>query len=154
MSVRADAETLRLLPVFRNCDPVALQILAFSAERVNFDLDDLLLEEGEPGDAAYLIMSGSVDILRGGKVQSVAEEGALLGENAMIAGLSYSLSARARGVVVAAKLPRDVFLRVATEYPDFGRAVIGALSERLSATVRDFDAVRVQLNRSRAFSDI
>ncbi len=154
MSVRADAETLRVLPVFRNCDPVALQILAFSSERVNFDLDDFIVAENEPGEAAFLLMSGSVDILRGGKPQGQADEGTLIGDTAMIAGLPYSLSARARGPVTAARISREVFLRVATEYPEFGRAVIGALSERLSATVREFDAVRVQLNRSRSFVDL
>jgi CRP-like cAMP-binding protein len=154
VSVRADAETLRVLPVFRNCDPVALQILAFSSERVNFDLDDYIVTEKENGAAAYLLMSGTADILRGGKVEGQVEEGVLIGDTAMIAGLPFSLSARARGPVTAARISREVFLKVAREYPEFGKAVMGALSDKLSATVREFDQVRVLLNRSRAFSDL
>ena len=36
MSVRADADTLRRIPIFADCDPVPLQVIAFAAERQHF----------------------------------------------------------------------------------------------------------------------
>ena len=36
MSVRADVETIRNIPIFSECEPAHLQLLAFSAVRENF----------------------------------------------------------------------------------------------------------------------
>jgi CRP-like cAMP-binding protein len=154
MSVRADAETLRLIPLFRSCDAVPLQILAFSAQRLTFDMDEILFSEDEMPRGAFLVMSGSVSILRKGKVTAVAEEGALLGETAMIGNVAYSIGARARESVTTALIDQDLFLKVAREYPDFGHNVLNALSDKLSGTVRDFDRVRVLLAAARPYSDL
>ncbi len=154
MSVRADAATLQLLQIFQQCDSVPLQILAFSSERQNFETDEMLFEEGYNGASAILILSGSVSLLRQNKIDSVVEEGTLLGESAMIANLAYGFSARARDTVTIARIHRALFLRVASEYPDFGQAVLQALSNKLEKSVRDFDSVRAHFIKARALSDI
>ncbi len=154
MSVRADAETLRQIPLFRNCDPVPLQILAFSAERVSFDMDDVIFKAGEVSHGAFLVMSGSVSIVSHERVATVVGEGALLGETAMIGNVAYSVTARARDQVTAARIDRLLFMRVASEYPDFARTVINALGAKLGDSVRDFDRVRHQLHAGKSFSEI
>jgi CRP/FNR family transcriptional regulator, cyclic AMP receptor protein len=154
MSVWADAESLGRLQLFRGCETVPLQILAFSAERLTFEADDALFSEGEASHGAYFIMSGSVSIVRNDKILSVVEEGALLGETSMIGLIPYSITARARDTVNAARFDQQLFLRVAGEYPDFGKAVLSALGDKLSDTVRDFDRIRVQLGNGRTFSSL
>jgi CRP/FNR family transcriptional regulator, cyclic AMP receptor protein len=154
MTIRADAESLGRIPLFRGCETVPLQILAFSAERMTFEADDPLFSEGEEPRGAYFIMSGSVGIARNGKVLTVVEEGALLGETSMIGRIPYSITARAQDMVTVARFDQQLFLRVAGEYPDFGKAVLSALGDKLSDTVRDFDRIRVQLGSGRNFSDL
>jgi CRP/FNR family transcriptional regulator, cyclic AMP receptor protein len=154
MSVRADAETLRQIPLFRNCDPVALQILAFSAERLVFDMDDVIFSAGEISRGAFLVLSGSISIVVNNKIAATIEEGALLGETAMIGGVPYSITARARDAVSVARIDRSVFMRVAGEYPEFGRSVLNALGSKLGDSVRDFDRVRLQLSAGKNFSQI
>jgi CRP-like cAMP-binding protein len=153
MSVRADAETMRLIPIFKNCDPVPLQIMAFAAERIKFDAGTDIITQGDTGRNAYLLMSGKAELLRNGKTVGIAEEGSFLGEIAMIGGVPYSLTARAQGAVTAARIDNDLFLRVAGEYPEFGQKVLRALAERLDGTLRDFNQVRGLLAKGKSFSD-
>lgn len=154
MSVRADAETLRLIPIFQKCDPVPLQIMAFSAPRKNFTTNNTIIEEGETGRTAFLILSGTVQLRRAGVELGVAEEGSLLGETGMIGGLPYSLTAQAMSDVAVAQIDNDLFMRVSGEYPEFGRAVLMALAQKLDVSVRDFDQVRNKLTRIKTFSDL
>ncbi len=154
MSVRADAETLKRIPLFRDCDAVALQILAFSAERLTYDTDDVIFTEGEASRGAYFLMSGSVSVVQSGKIVHVVEEGVLLGETAMIGGVPYSITARARDTVTVARIDQSLFLRVANEYPEFARSCLDALGSKLGDTIRDFDRIRVQLGGARPFSDL
>ncbi len=158
MSVRADAETLRNIPIFAECDTVPLQVLAFAAERQNFAAGESLLTLGEVGSAAYLILSGKAEI-RAGKdgqceVIGQAEPGAFLGEVAMIAKAPYSVSVVAVSPLVAAKIDRKLFLKVADEYPEFGIAVFKALAGKLDGSLGEFNSARDMLVRARSFLDL
>jgi CRP-like cAMP-binding protein len=154
MSVRASAETLKRIPIFRECDAVPLQVLAFAAPQVTFREGDYIVDEADTARAAFFLVSGSADIRNAEGPVAIAEPGTLIGEVAMIAGTRYSVSAVAREPVVTSCIDYQLFLRVTGEYPEFGRAVMHALSERLERSMRDFDGVRVMLSKIRAFSDV
>ena len=154
MSVRVDAESLKQIPIFRNCEAVPLQVLAFAAERVQFREGDTFIKEGLKGSSAYFILSGRADIKQGRQALGVAEPGALLGEVAMIGGTAYSLTATASEALSAVRIDNALFQRVATEYPEFGRAVLDALSERLARSVKELDGVRGLLTKARSFSNL
>ena len=62
MSVRASAESLRQIPLFAECDPAHLQIMAFASERANFAQGADIFRAGSTGSAAYLLLSGEADV--------------------------------------------------------------------------------------------
>jgi CRP/FNR family transcriptional regulator, cyclic AMP receptor protein len=158
MSVRADAETLRKIPIFAACSDVHLQLLAFSSERQAFAQGAPILKQGDKGQSAFLILSGSADIRqrRGLEFRSVAtaEPGSLLGEMAMIGKSAYAITAVAKSPVATARIDHDLFLRVASEYPEFGAAVLNTLSARLQGSVKDFDGVRGLFAGAKSFSQL
>ena len=154
MSARADAESLRRIPIFKECESVPLQVLAFASERQFFPKGSFLVEEGQRVQAAYFILDGTAQILRSGEVIGRAEPGSLLGETAMLGNSPATLSARAENEVRCARIDAQLFQRVASEYPEFGQAVLAALSERLNASVKELDVVRIQLSRARNFSSL
>jgi CRP-like cAMP-binding protein len=154
MSVRADAETLRQIPLFRECESVPLQIMAFAAERQEFSVGEEILTETKKARAAFFILNGSVELLRSGQSIGRAEPGALLGEVAMIGGNPSTLTAKALDLVSTARISHELFLRVAKEYPEFGRVVLHNLSEKLVNSVREYESVRVLLTKARKFSDL
>lgn len=151
MSVRADVETFRSIPIFANCDPVHLQLLTFSAQRQAFAAGDLLLKQGMRSAMAYLILSGRVELHAGQELIGSAGPGALLGEVAMIADLPSNITARASEAVQTARIDRDLFMRLAREYPDFGAAVFSALARKLDGTLSEFTGVRQAFESSRGF---
>ena len=154
MSVRADAESLRQIPIFRECDAVPLQVMAFAAERQNFLPGETIIGQGKKAKSAYFLMTGSARVLNGDAEVGRAEPGALLGELAMISGALYAVTAIANESVTAARIDNALFLRVADEYPDFGRAVLQSLSRKLDFSVKELDSIRGLLVRAKGFSDL
>ncbi len=154
MSVRASAESLRLIPLFHHCDPVPLQVMAFAAVSENFRDGDVIVKEGSIVEGAFFLVSGKAAVTAERRAIGEAEPGSLLGEVSMLSKRPSQVTATAIGNVVTARIDYELFLRVANEYPDFGQAVLGALSARLEHSMREFDSVRVLLNKSRAFSDL
>ncbi|HNT44146.1 MAG TPA: YhjD/YihY/BrkB family envelope integrity protein [Syntrophorhabdaceae bacterium] len=57
--------------------------------------NDVIFEEGDPGGAMYYIVSGSVDIMRGGKHILTMHSGDYFGEISMLLGTPRSAAARA-----------------------------------------------------------
>ena len=155
MSVRADVETLRSIPIFSECEAVHLQLLAFSAARQNFSAGEFIIRQGNKGTAAFLILSGEARLSStdAGPLGSAAE-GALLGEVAMIGERPYSVTATAVDAVTTARIDRDLFMRVAREFPEFGTAVFNVLARRLDLVMGDLDAARQHFEKARSFKSI
>ena len=158
MSVRADAETLRSIPIFADCDPVHLQVLAFASERQQFRAGESLIVQGEKGTASFLILSGEANLLieRNGIQDTIgyAGPGALLGEVAMIGGAAYSVTVRAKTPISAAKIERGLFMRVAEEYPEFGKTVFRTLGGRLDESMTDLLSAKGLFDRAKTFSSL
>ena len=155
MSVRADAETFRSIPIFSECDPVHLQLLAFSAVRQSFDENDVVIKQGLRGGAAFLILNGRVDIISEGNAKiGSAGPGAMLGEVAMIGDSPYAITARASEPVSAARIDRALFMRVVQEYPEFGTAVFSALSRKLDSSVGELSVARQAFENARSFKSL
>ena len=95
MSVRADAESLRQIPLFRDCDTVPLQVMAFAAERQTFLPGEPIIAQGKKATSAYFIMSGHARVLQGEIELGVAQPGSFLGEMASFdsAGVSQRIVA-------------------------------------------------------------
>jgi CRP-like cAMP-binding protein len=155
MSARADAETFRSIPLFAECDAVHLQLLAFSAARQNFESGDIVIKQGLKGGAAFLILSGRCDLVAetAGKIGS-AGPGAMLGEIAMIGDGPYAITARASEYVATARIDRDLFMRIAREYPEFGSAVFAALSRKLDGSMDDLTLARHAFEHARSFKNL
>jgi CRP-like cAMP-binding protein len=128
--------------------------MAFAAERQNFAKDQIIIKQGDEARAAYFLLNGSARLQQGKSLVGQAEPGALLGELAMLGGSAYALTATAREPVSTVRIDHALFLRVASEYPEFGRAVLDALSEKLGNSVRELDGVKNLLNKARSFSNL
>ena len=63
MSIMDDVDLLRRIPMFAKIDPAKLKLLAFTSERVTFEAGQELFHQGDSGDAAYIIVDGSTEVL-------------------------------------------------------------------------------------------
>lgn len=155
MSVRADIETFRNIPIFSECDPVHLQLLAFSAVRRAYEPGETVIRQGSQDAAAYLVLSGGVELstAEAGHI-GIAGPGALLGEVAMIGGSAYSITGIAADAVEAVRIDRDLFMRVAAEFPEFGAAVFRALARKLEGSVSELASTREGFEKARSFGSL
>src|SRR5438105_15916193 len=146
MSVRTNAELFRRIPLFAECEDTHLQLLAFTSERLAFRQGESIVRAGDAGHAGYLILSGGADVwIEAGKTRKTVATigpGAFVGELAMIAGLAYPANVTAKSEVAAMGVSREVFMRVATEFPDFAIGIRRRLSERLDLSLAELNRVR------------
>jgi len=155
VSVRTNAEGLKQIPLFAECDPAHLQIMAFASERVEIAEGADIFRAGSGGASAYLLQAGEAQVWRPNGEEritiAVARPGAFLGELAMIAGAAYTVTATATKPVTATRISRDIFLRIVGEFPDFGATVMKTLSRKLTGSVGEFDRIRQMLEKARPF---
>lgn len=156
VSVSAEAGMLQLISLFADCDSAHLQILCFAAERVEFTKGQAVFRQGETGEAAFLVLQGTAEahVKEDGAERRIAalEPGSFAGELSMIAGLAYGVTVTATSRLAAARIGRDLFTRVAKEFPDFGVQVQRALARKLETTVGDLKNVKPLFDGARAFS--
>jgi CRP-like cAMP-binding protein len=152
MSVRTSSEGLKQIPLFTECDPAHLQIMAFASEKVEFAPGTDIFRAGSTGSAGYLLIVGEAEVWRSQGEERIAvataRSGAFLGELSMIAGVAYSVNVTAKNHVTATRISRDVFMRVVGEFPEFGAKVMSALSHKLTGSVSEFNRIRHILEKA------
>ncbi len=157
MSVKSDVELLRNVPLFAKVADAHLQVLVFSSKRSTVSAGSYVLQKGKSGNAAFLVLSGRA-IVRAGDGASCraiagVEQGALLGEMAMIGKVPYSTSVQAVKDMTLLKLTNGMFMRVCEEFPDVGRNVLGVLADKLDLTLQGFTDVQQHFDKAKSFSD-
>ncbi len=156
MRVKSDVEYLRQIPLFAEVDAAHLQVLAFSTRRRTIKKDSYVFREGKEATAGYVVVEGTVQMLRGPTKSAVpvaeATAGALIGETAMLAGMPYSLSALALSEVVVLRIPRKLLFEVAEEFPDFAFKLTKAVSAKLDGNLKDLNEVQSVLGKAANWS--
>ncbi len=149
MAVKDDVALLKRIPLFSKVDESQLNVLAFSTERVNVRKGEVLYKHGQPGSAAFVVVDGEIGIQSGGNDEPepdiVAGPGSLIGEQSMFAGVAYRGTATAISPVVTLKISKDLFYRVAEEFPDLAAEAMRTVSEKLDATLADLRLVQRDL---------
>jgi len=140
VSLEEEIKHLRNVPMFANLDPAKLKLLAFTSERLTFEPGDVLFQEGERGDAAFVILEGSAAVTTrgGGGALHVADLGRndIVGEIAMLCDVPRTATVTAASRLTVLKVRREVFFRLVRDFPDMAIQVMRELAQRLDATTR------------------
>jgi len=75
---------LRTVPLFADLDDTSLQAVAILAREVECRAGDVLMLQGEPGDAFYVILDGTLRVERGDRPVRSMTAGGFLGEIALL----------------------------------------------------------------------
>jgi CRP-like cAMP-binding protein len=138
LSLLQEYELLRRVPFFAEIEPAKLKLLAFMSERVGFDPGRELCHQGDPAEAAYLIIEGEAEIIvdtPGGPI-TIATLGAndIVGEMAILCDVPRTATVRAKGRLVALRIAKDPFLRMVREFPNMAVSIMRELAHRLELT--------------------
>lgn len=145
-SLNEAVEVMHEIPMFRNVDAKRLKIFAFMGQTLTYRAGERLFEKGEEGDAAYVIISGEVDVLvptPSGEI-SVAVLGAkqIFGEMAVLCDQPRTTAIAAKSDLQVLRLDRKTIFEMLREFPDIALEFIKVLAERLERTSRDLAAAR------------
>ena len=145
MALQDDIRNLSRLPAFRDIEPDALRLVALSAETRILRAGDVLFRQGDPSDGGYIVLSGKIALTSGQHPAVVVGPPILLGAAALLTETQRPATAQARQPSSVLKVPRELYRRVLTEYPDSAVRVRHDIAARLLALQDDYDDLRVRL---------
>ena len=147
--LKDEVNILRQVPLFAGVAPAKLKLLAFASDRVSYRPGEILFRQGDPGDAAYVILEGRADILaeaNGGMIK-VAEVGdnSIVGEIAILCDVSRTATVKASVSLEALRIRKDDFLKLLADYPDAMFEILRSLAQRLTRTTSELIDARAQI---------
>jgi CRP/FNR family transcriptional regulator, cyclic AMP receptor protein len=140
MSIKEETEALKRIPLFAKLDPAKLKLLAFMSQRLSFDPGQAVFAQGDPGDAAYIVLEGeaSVSIDTPGGPLSIARllKNEIVGEIAILCDVPRTAHVRAAGdkPLVCLKIEKDDFMALVNEFPSMGVEIMRELARRIVKT--------------------
>lgn len=155
MSLQQEFEVLRRVPFFAdaNIEPARLKLLAFMSERVCYQDGEILCRQDDPGDTAYLIIDGEVEIILEGAdgPLTVATLGAneIVGEMSILTGARRAATVRAKGRLVALRIAKDPFMRMVREFPTMAVSIMQELAHRVEANNNQLRAALSEVRKLR-----
>ncbi|MDP1572157.1 MAG: ATPase, T2SS/T4P/T4SS family [Vicinamibacterales bacterium] len=131
------AVSLSDVPLFAGLAPADCAEIASSMVRREFPPQSVIVREGGPGDAAFLLLSGLVAVRRRDRDSNVEFQltelgpGQMFGEMALLTGKTRTASVVAVEPTVCAVLAREDFDRVLRTHPAVAAAFTLVLADRL-----------------------
>jgi ABC-type multidrug transport system fused ATPase/permease subunit len=148
-ALSAEARLLQELPLFSNLDATKLKFLAFTSERMTYKPGEILMQQGDDGEDAYVILDGAAEVVieTEESEQVLFELGAnkLVGELALLCDSKRTATVRARITTTALRLNREVFSEMARQDPQFAFEMTRELGRRLILTTSELNRARNEL---------
>jgi len=96
-----------------------------------FDEEQVIFEDGDPGDVMYVILEGKVNIMHDGKIIDTLEEGQIFGEMALIDDSPRSAEAIAATKSKIVPVDKKRFTSAIQHNPYFALQVMSIMADRL-----------------------
>lgn len=119
------------VPLFAGLTAEELVPVAEVAEEVRLTAWEVLYQEGAAGTHLYVVIEGSLALIRGGQEVAVIPRRGYLGDLVVLDGGEQLESAVAREPVTLLAIQGEVFERLLLTYPTLAQTVVGALAKRL-----------------------
>ena len=146
MSLEQEVELIRQFPIFSKIQPAMQKLLCFSAERLNYDAGQVMFNAGDPGDATYIIIEGTVEISvptpAGPIVVNTLSRNEILGEIAIFGEVPRTATATALTRLETLKISKELFVKIIRENPDAAIELIKILAGRLANTTSQLTRTR------------
>lgn len=151
MTLQKDVEVLRSIPLFSKIEPAKLKLLAFTSEHLEFMPGEEVCRQGDPGDAAYIVLDGEADILVDtpeGRVKvATLGKNDILGEIAILCDVPRTATVTAAGRLDTLRISKDGFFNLVTQFPQVGVEIMHELASRLHQTTLQLTEARAKLRQ-------
>ena len=147
MSIEQEVEILRRIPLFANIESAKLKLMCFASERITYKSGQSLFEQGDIGDAAFIIIEGTADVIVNREAPMVvAQVGKddIVGEIAILVDIPRTATVTPTSELTALKITKDLFFRMITDFPEMGIQIMRVLAQRLEQTTAQLLKVRAE----------
>lgn len=127
----AHEEFLARVPIFGDCTPQEIAAIAGVAQESVFEPNQIIVTQGAPGQAFYLILSGRVEILRDGSSLGAYGPGDFFGEMSLLDHAPRSATIRALEATSCMMLSSWDFRALLEKHPSIAIKLLEILSRRL-----------------------
>ena len=127
----AHEEFLARVPIFSNCTPAEIAAIASVAQDSGFQPGQIIVTQGTPGQAFYLILAGRVEIIRDGQSLGAFGPGDFFGEMSLLDHAPRSATIKAVDQTLCMMLSSWDFKAVLEKYPSIAVKLLEVLSRRL-----------------------
>jgi CRP-like cAMP-binding protein len=124
-------EFLSRVPIFSNCTSEEITAIAGVAQESFFQPGQIIVTQGTPGQAFYMILAGRVEILRDGVSLGAFGPGDFFGEMALLDSAPRSATIRALDHVSCLMLSSWDFKALLERHPSIAIKLLEVLSRRL-----------------------
>ena len=149
MSLNEEVDVLRNIPMFSNIEPSKLKLLAFTSERLTFQKGQLVCEQGDVGESMYVIVGGDVDVIinlpTGPLTVASMRKNDFFGELALLCDVPRTATIQATSELATLRISKDLFYRLATEFPQMAIEVMRVIAQRLVKTTSDLQQTKNEL---------
>ena len=138
-----ECKSLQRVTLFRDLDPRSMQMVAFASHRVSFEAGETIFDEGDPGDAMYIVVEGEIDSYikhADGHEMHLARfgPGGSFGEISILKNRKRFMSVKAASPVLLLQINKEDFFELAQEVPQFAIAVMRDLARRLDLMIQKY----------------
>lgn len=126
---------LRRIGFFSGLSDADLDALCIETEVVTIDSGETLIQEGAPGDAAFIVLDGEFEVVKKSDAQdiviAVRDAGEVFGEMALLDQAPRTATVRAVRAGRVLKIPGDAFHKVLSRNPSAALDILKTVSQRL-----------------------
>ncbi len=149
MSLNEEVDLLRQIPMFQKVEQSKLKLLAFTSERLVFQPDEVVCEQGEPGDSMYVIVDGDADVIvnlpAGPLTVAQLHKNSFFGEIAILCDIPRTATVKATSKLTTLRITTDLFYRLVSEFPQMTIEIMREIAARLDRTTQDLQATQKEL---------
>ncbi len=152
-SLNEEVEMLRKIPLFAAIDPAKLKLLAFASDRKIYNAGQDLFKQGDPGDAAFVIVNGDADIIVTADnkevVVATVTKNEIIGEISILCEVPRTATVRAKDKLEVLTIKKEHFIGLLTQVPTLGVEVMRELASRLQKTTTELSEARQELSQKK-----
>jgi len=127
----AHEEFLSRVPIFASCTPEEISAIAAVAQESGFQTGQIIVTQGTPGQAFYLVLAGRVEIIRDSQSLGAFGPGDFFGEMSLLDHAPRSATIRALEPTTCLMLSSWDFKALLEKYPSIAVKLLEVLSRRL-----------------------
>ncbi len=130
-SKKAYVDHLRSVPLFAACTRKELELIARSGDEINMTAGTLIVDQGQTGHEAFVVVDGSVLVKRNGRKVATLGPGAVVGELSLLDHGPRTARVECESDCTLFVIAQRNFLGVLDEVPSIAHKLLAALAGRI-----------------------